>query len=128
MNVHPLEVYLKSMRRIHATGEAVEETSYYAALSNLLDEVGKALTPKVRCVLTISDRGAGIPDGLPLAHKHGFATDTHADAGIVYSEGASYILVQFQYAPTDWLVWAISQPVFEDVSFANFNFFNVAVE
>jgi hypothetical protein len=69
--------------------------------------------------------GAGIPEDVPLAHKHGFAYDTHADAGIVFSDGGDYVLVQFQYAPTDWLVWAISQPVFEDVSFATYNFFNI---
>jgi beta-lactamase class A len=69
--------------------------------------------------------GAGIPEDVPLAHKHGFAYDTHADAGVAFSEGGDYVLVQFQYAPTDWLVWAISQPVFEDVSFATYNFFNI---
>ena len=69
--------------------------------------------------------GAGIPEDTPLAHKHGFAYDTHADAGIVFSEGGDYVLVQFQYAPTSWLVWALSQPVFEDVSFATYNFFNI---
>jgi len=69
--------------------------------------------------------GAGIPEDVPLAHKHGFAYDTHADAGVVFSEGGDYILVQFQYAPTDWLVWALSQPVFEDVSYATYNFFNI---
>ncbi len=69
--------------------------------------------------------GAGIPEDVPLAHKHGFAYDTHADAGVVFSEGGDYVLVQFQYAPTDWLVWALSQPVFEDVSFATYNFFNI---
>jgi hypothetical protein len=69
--------------------------------------------------------GAGIPEDTPLAHKHGFAYDTHADAGVVFSEGGDYVLVQFQYAPTDWLVWALSQPVFEDVSFATYNFFNI---
>ena len=72
--------------------------------------------------------GAGIPEDVPLAHKHGFAFDTHADAGIVFLEGVDYILVHFQYAPTDWLVWAISQPVFEDVSFAAYNFFSLGVE
>jgi beta-lactamase class A len=72
--------------------------------------------------------GAGIPEDVPLAHKHGFAYDTHADAGVVFSPGGDYILVQFQYAPTDWLVWAISQPVFEDVSRASYNFFNVGQE
>lgn len=72
--------------------------------------------------------GAGIPEDTPLAHKHGFAYDTHADAGVVFSEGADYVLVHFQYAPTDWLVWAISQPVFEDVSYATYNFFNIGQE
>jgi hypothetical protein len=72
--------------------------------------------------------GAGIPEGTPLAHKHGFAYDTHADAGAVFSPGGDYIIVHFQYAPTDWLVWAISQPIFEDVSFATYNFFNIGQE
>jgi len=72
--------------------------------------------------------GAGIPEGTPLAHKHGFTDDTHADAGIVYSPGGDYVIVQFQYAPTDWLVWALSQPVFEDVSRATYNFFNIGHE
>lgn len=72
--------------------------------------------------------GAGIPEGTSLAHKHGFADDTHADAGIVYSPGGDYVIVQFQYAPTDWLVWALSQPVFEDVSRATYNFFNIGHE
>ena len=39
-----------------------------------------------------------------------------------------YILVHFQYAPTNWLVWAISQPVFEDVSYATYNFFSLSAE
>lgn len=69
--------------------------------------------------------GAGIPEGTPLAHKHGLVDDTHADAGIVYSPGGDYVIVQFQYAPTEWLVWALSQPVFEDVSRATYNFFNL---
>jgi len=72
--------------------------------------------------------GAGIPEGTPLAHKHGFADDTHADAGIVYSPGGDYVIVQFQYAPTEWLVWALSQPLFEDISRAAYNFFNIGHE
>ncbi len=72
--------------------------------------------------------GAGIPEDVPLAHKHGFAYDTHADAGVVFSPGGDYVIVHFQYAPTDWLVWAISQPVFEDISLATYNFFNIGQE
>jgi len=32
-------------------------------LSNLLNEIGKGLKPKVRCVINIANRGAGLPDG-----------------------------------------------------------------
>ena len=60
---NPLEAYLKDLRDIRATGAAVAETSFYPALSNLLNEIGKTLKPKVRCVINIANRGAGLPDG-----------------------------------------------------------------
>lgn len=59
---NPLETYLKDVREIHSTGAAVAETSYYPALSNLLNEIGKGLKPKVRCVVNPANRGAGLPD------------------------------------------------------------------
>lgn len=59
----PLETYLKEMRDTRSTGAAVAETSFYPALSILLNEIGKTLKPKVRCFLTIANRGAGLPDG-----------------------------------------------------------------
>ena len=59
----PLETYLSTLRDIRSSGEAVTETSYYPALSNLFNEVGKSLKPKVQCIFTIKNRGAGIPDG-----------------------------------------------------------------
>ncbi len=102
----------------------------------LLEEYARHISSE-NCQLILDDLkenpvrtmiGAGIPEDVPLAHKHGFAYDTHADAGVVFSEGGDYILVHFQYAPTDWLVWALSQPVFEDVSFATHNFFNIGRE
>ena len=58
-----LETYLKDLRDIRATGAAVAETSFYPALSNLLNEIGKTLKPKVRCVINPANRGAGLPDG-----------------------------------------------------------------
>jgi len=61
--MNPLETYLKEMRDIRATGAAVEETSFYTPLSNLLSEIGKTLKPKVRCFMGLSNRGAGLPDG-----------------------------------------------------------------
>lgn len=57
-----LEKYLRELYDIRATGSAVKETSYYPALVGLLNEVGKTLKPKVRCVLTPKNQGAGIPD------------------------------------------------------------------
>lgn len=51
--MRPLETYLRAMRDIHSTGEAVDETSYYTPLANLLNEIGKTLKPKVHCVLEI---------------------------------------------------------------------------
>ena len=59
----PLENYLRELRDIRSSGAGVPETSYYAALSNLLNEVGKKLKPRVRCVIHLADRGAGLPDG-----------------------------------------------------------------
>src|SRR2546425_13100421 len=59
----PLETYLQELYFIRRSGGAVKETSYYPALSNLLNEVGKTLKPRVRCIINIQNTGAGIPDG-----------------------------------------------------------------
>jgi hypothetical protein len=58
----PLDSYLTSLREIRSSGEAVVETSFYPALINLLDEIGKSLKPKVRCISQLKNRGAGSPD------------------------------------------------------------------
>jgi len=55
--------YFQDLRDIRSTGANVKETSFYPALSNLLNEVGKTLKPKVRCVINLANRGAGLPDG-----------------------------------------------------------------
>jgi hypothetical protein len=59
----PLETYLRELRDIRSTGAGVEEESYYHPLAALLNEVGKKLKPKVKCVLQLANRGAGKPDG-----------------------------------------------------------------
>jgi len=58
-----LEAYLAEIAHTRATGAGVEETSYYAALANALNEVGRSLKPKVQCVLQLANNGAGLPDG-----------------------------------------------------------------
>jgi hypothetical protein len=61
--VSVLEAYLKDLRDIRSSGAGVPETSYYTPLANLLNEVGKSLKPRVRCILQLANRGAGQPDG-----------------------------------------------------------------
>jgi hypothetical protein len=43
-----LEIYLRELRDIRASGAGVDELSYYHPLANLLNEHGKTLKPKVR--------------------------------------------------------------------------------
>ena len=58
-----LEQYLSQFRDICATGAGGPETSYYPALANLFNAVGKTLKPPVRCVMNLKQQGAGMPDG-----------------------------------------------------------------
>lgn len=60
--MHPVETYLSHLARIHSTGGAVAETSYYGALEGLLNEIGGKLKPRVRCVPQLKNTGAGSPD------------------------------------------------------------------
>ena len=61
--MHPLEIYLEELRAIRFSGAADPETSGYGALSKLLNAAGHALKPKVRCFISLRNRGAGKPDG-----------------------------------------------------------------
>jgi hypothetical protein len=86
--MNPLEAYLKDLRDIRSTGAAVAETSFYPVLSNLLNEIGKTLKPKVRCVINIANRGAGIPDGgLFTADQFQKASDAAPKAGQLPARG-----------------------------------------
>lgn len=61
--MHALETYFRDLHDIRSTGAGAKQTSFYPALANLLNEVGKSLKPKVRCVMTLRNQGAGMPDG-----------------------------------------------------------------
>jgi beta-lactamase class A len=65
----------------------------------------------------------GVPTNLKVAHKHGWISDTHGDAGIVFSPGGDYVIVTLMYKP-DWLEWEISSPLLADISLATYNYFN----
>jgi len=58
-----IERYLTDMGEVRRSGANVPETSFYPALERLLSDIGKTLSPKVRCVINLANRGAGLPDG-----------------------------------------------------------------
>ncbi len=85
----PLERFLKTVHDVHATGAAVPETSYYPAISRLLEDVGSALTPKVRPVVNIRDQGSGIPDlGLFVVRPGGPVTAPEPMVASIPERGA----------------------------------------
>ena len=57
-----LTQYFKDLRDIYNTGSAVKETSYYSAFESMANAYGKELKPRVRCVINLKNKGAGIPD------------------------------------------------------------------
>jgi hypothetical protein len=63
-----VERYLGRLSEIRGTGAATDETSYYSALENLLNEIGKTLKPRVVCNGQLRNEGAGHPDFGLYAH------------------------------------------------------------
>lgn len=57
-----IKTYLKRMAEIRSTGGATSETSYYSAVENLFNDLGKELDPKVICNGQLRNQGAGHPD------------------------------------------------------------------
>lgn len=84
-----VEKYFADLRDIRATGAALDETSFYTPLANLFNEIGKTLKPKVRCVMTLKNQGAGMPDGgLFSADQFGKSSDAGPLPGISPARGA----------------------------------------
>ena len=61
--VHPSNPPPRTRYVIRASGAGVPETSGYGTLATLLNTIGAALKPKVRCVINLQNQGAGLPDG-----------------------------------------------------------------
>jgi hypothetical protein len=82
MSATPVEQYLKDLGEIRRTGGGVAEESYYGPLENLLNEIGRKLKPRVRCVAQLKNIGAGEPDfGLYAANQFQRANDPHPMEG-----------------------------------------------
>lgn len=60
--MHSLETYLRRLHEIRSTERGTPELSYRAALENLLNAVGGALSPAVQATAELADTGAGRPD------------------------------------------------------------------
>jgi len=64
----------------------------------------------------------GVPAGTKVLHRHGFTSDTHADAGIVSGPGGDFVLVIYVYRP-EWLEWEESSRLVANVTTAVYNYF-----
>ena len=67
----------------------------------------------------------GVPEGTPVSHKHGWARATHADAGIVFTPGGDYVVVEYLDQPGDWLLADVSFPILREIARATYNYFNM---
>jgi hypothetical protein len=86
--MHPLESYIQELRAIRSSGAAVPETAYYPALANLLNEIGRKLKPKVKCIMALRDTGAGLPDGGLFTEDQIRNAQADVGAGPVPARGA----------------------------------------
>lgn len=67
----------------------------------------------------------GVPEDVPVSHKHGWDLVTHGDAGVVFSPGGDYVIVEYLSLPdSDWLNHEVSFPILREISRAVYNYFN----
>ena len=116
----PLDIYLDGVRQVRTTRAGTSETSYYPALSLMLNAVGSTLRPRVFCLHHPSG-DSGIPD-FGLFEQAQFRRDeapswsqaVTPERGVVEVKGASHAMatllasrqVREQYLPAYGLVLA----------------------
>lgn len=66
---------------------------------------------------------AGVPEGIKVAHKHGWVDDTHGDAGIVFTPGGNFIFVIALHNPV-WMNFDESGAVISENAREVYNYFN----
>jgi beta-lactamase class A len=96
-------------------------------LSNFSDQFTPAECRQMLNTMSYNRIGSFIEMGTPLdvrvAHKHGWISDTHGDAALVFSPGGDYILVMALRGP-DTLLFGESSVVIEEASRLVYNYFN----
>lgn len=102
----PVEAYFTELRDVRNSGAGVAETSYYGALTTLLDEVGKHLKPRVRAISQLKNVGAGAPDfGLFVRSQFQHAHDAEPMVGQLPQRGVVEVKGTADDA-FDWSKWA----------------------
>jgi beta-lactamase class A len=67
----------------------------------------------------------GVPEGVPVSHKHGWDFTQHGDAGIVYSPNGDFVIVIYLAQPeSDWMSSDYSFPIIREITRAAYNYFN----
>ncbi len=74
---------------------------------------------------------AGLPEGVQIAHKHGWITDptdglihTMSDAGIIYTPGGNFVMVVYLYHPVQ-LVFDPANLLTAQLAQAVYNYYNL---
>jgi len=77
---------------------------------------------------------AGLPEGIQVAHKHGWITDpadglirTMSDSAIIYTTGGNYILVVYLYHPVQ-LLFNPANELVAHLSQAIYNYYNLTIQ
>jgi beta-lactamase class A len=76
---------------------------------------------------------AGVPDGIEVAHKHGWVSDAFgiihnmSDAAIVFTKGGDYVLSIFLYHPNQ-LIYEPANQLVSDLSRAVYNYYNLPTQ
>jgi Type ISP C-terminal specificity domain/N-6 DNA Methylase len=86
---NPILAFLTDVRDTHASGVGVKETSYYPAIANLFNSLGKKL--KVRCIIHPHSIGAGLPDGALITTDQKSKLDDPLAEGMIPSRGVMEI-------------------------------------
>ncbi len=103
----------------------------YEERGPLLERFGGAYEPReCRQMLHVMSNNtvdallkAGVPEGIRVAHKHGWIGDTHSNAAIFFTPGGNYVMVMAVYGP-GFLNFQQSLPMIAEASRLVYNYYN----
>ena len=80
-------------------------------------------------LMVLNDEGNlirfGVPETVRVSHKHGWDEVTHGDAGIVFSPGGDFVMVEYLHYPDgDFLLHDFSFPILRQFTQLTYNYFN----